>query len=159
MARTRSDTPCCGEPTTCKRDCGLAWPLYAQKPMPEDVGSSDTDVFPAAGEVKTPDEQHFTALLRTATYAGGAKVAPAFSDTKPSYYHAGPDDLIAFALTHGIGAIEFTIMRYVMRWKAKQPLLSLRKAREYLDRLIAHVEAEELALKQGGVSSVSDTNA
>jgi hypothetical protein len=77
---------------------------------------------------------------------------PAYSDTKPAYYNAGSNDSIAFILAHGIGAVEFTIMKYVMRWKGKDGLKDLRKVREYLDRLIAHVEAEELAMKQGGVS-------
>lgn len=80
-----------------------------------------------------------------------------YSDTQPEYYNAGPDDLIAFALKHNIGAIEFTIMRYVMRWKKKQPLLSLQKAREYLDRLIAS-EEERLAREGPPMASTSDTD-
>jgi hypothetical protein len=94
-------------------------------------------------------------------FALEAESKPAYSDTRPSYYHAGPDDLIAFALKHNLGAIEFTIMRYVMRWKQKQSLLSLQKAREYLDRLIAHEEnrlAKE-ASETAPTSLSSDINA
>lgn len=86
----------------------------------------------------------------------GSGGAPAYSDTKPEYYHVGPDDLIAFALKHDLGAIEFTIMRYVMRWKQKQPLLSLQKAREYLDRLIVN-EEERLARETPAMASTGDT--
>lgn len=123
---------------------------------PEQAANYDRLRAAVAADAK-PDAEHLGDFLRNATFAGGAKVEPAYSDTKPAYYNAGPDDLIAFALKHNLGAIEFTVMRYVMRWKQKQPLLSLQKAREYLDRLIAH-EEERLAKAEPSVSLGSDTN-
>lgn len=128
---------CCLRPYECHRNCDHRFARYA-------------DLDRKLVGWQTPDG------LLPAGLAGSPK--PAYSDTKPSYYHAGPDDLIAFALKHDLGAIEFTIMRYVMRWKQKQPLLSLQKAREYLDRLIEQEETR-LANAQTTVSPSDDTGA
>lgn len=128
---------CCFKPHTCVRNCVEA-----------ETYRRALDSF--FGTVVVSDG------VSTQSAACGSGGAPAYSDTKPEYYHAGPDDLIAFALKHDLGAIEFTIMRYVMRWKQKQPLLSLQKAREYLDRLIA-AEEERLARESVSMASRGDT--
>lgn len=122
---------CCGVPETCRRNCDFRLDWLDGRPL------DWLDGLPRAVPQRIDG-------------------ATLYSDTKPEYYNAGPDDLIAFALKHDLGAIEFTIMRYVMRWKKKQPLLSLRKAREYLDRLIAN-EEERLAREHPPMASTGDT--
>jgi hypothetical protein len=63
---------------------------------------------------------------------------------KPDHYNSGKNDLIRFALANpSIGPIEFNVMKYVMRWKKKNRLDDLYKAREYLNRLISAEEDKD----------------
>lgn len=59
---------------------------------------------------------------------------------EPSYYGkpGEKDDLIAFTYKHNIGALEFNVMKYVMRHGKKNGLEDLAKAKTYLDRLIEY---------------------
>ncbi len=58
-------------------------------------------------------------------------------ETKPSHYpNAGKNDLIQFAIENNVGALEFNIIKYVLRYKNKNGLTDLKKAQEYLNRLI-----------------------
>lgn len=60
---------------------------------------------------------------------------------KPEHYpNSGGNDLIQFALDNNVSAIEFNVMKYVLRWKDKNGLEDLKKCREYLDRLIKNEE-------------------
>jgi hypothetical protein len=60
---------------------------------------------------------------------------------KPNHYHSNSNnDLIKFTLDNDVGAIEFNVMKYVLRWKQKNGLEDLYKAREYLSRLIDNEE-------------------
>lgn len=79
------------------------------------------------------------------------------SDIKPEYYKAGDQDVIAFCLNHGLGFCEGNVVKYVARAGKKfevpdgdeqavayarhqARMVDLKKAKEYLSRLI---EAEE----------------
>lgn len=61
------------------------------------------------------------------------------SKTKPSYYGSDGFDLISFAFFNDLPFIEGNVMKYVMRWRMKNGIEDLYKAREYLDRLIEYV--------------------
>ena len=64
---------------------------------------------------------------------------------KPNHYpNAGENDLIKFALDNNIGAIEFNVCKYVVRWKDKNGIDDLKKCREYLDRLIEWEEKQRI---------------
>ena len=66
------------------------------------------------------------------------------TDMKPKHYpNAGKNDLIKFALENNVGAIEFNIIKYVIRYKDKNGIEDLKKAAEYLNRLIEFEEDEE----------------
>ncbi|MCU9594612.1 DUF3310 domain-containing protein [Caldibacillus thermolactis] len=60
---------------------------------------------------------------------------------KPSYYHKGKIDVIAFAKDHYpkeqiAGFFRMNILKYVDRYQDKNGLEDLKKARNYLDMLI-----------------------
>lgn len=57
---------------------------------------------------------------------------------KPSYYPQ--PDPIAYGLAHKLGFIENNVVKYVTRWRSKGGVKDLKKARECLNRLIAHEE-------------------
>ena len=48
--------------------------------------------------------------------------------------------LMDYLISHGIGFAEGNICKYVARWKEKDGLADLKKARNYLDALIAYEE-------------------
>ena len=55
---------------------------------------------------------------------------------KPSYYHKGKIDTIQFCLENDLNFLQGNIIKYVVRYKEKNGLEDLNKAKEYLDRLI-----------------------
>ena len=55
---------------------------------------------------------------------------------KPSYYHKGKVDTIKFCLENDLDFLQGNIVKYVVRYKEKNGLEDLNKAKEYLDRLI-----------------------
>jgi len=66
------------------------------------------------------------------------------TNMKPKHYpNAGKNDLIRFALENNVGAIEFNIIKYVLRYKDKNGIEDLKKAAEYLNRLIDHEEKQK----------------
>lgn len=65
---------------------------------------------------------------------------------KPAHYAAGDCDVIDFCQHHDIGFQEGNVIKYVTRWKNKNGVEDLYKAKEYLDRLILN-EEKEIILK------------
>lgn len=70
------------------------------------------------------------------------------SKLTPSYYGCEGGDIIdivgvMFGREMQIGFINGNILKYIKRWDSKNGLIDLRKAREYLDRLIEIVESME----------------
>lgn len=55
---------------------------------------------------------------------------------KPSYYHKGKVDTIKFCLENDLDFLQGNVVKYVVRYKEKNGLEDLNKAKEYLDRLI-----------------------
>lgn len=55
--------------------------------------------------------------------------------TKPHHYKSD-NDVISFCLDNNIGFCEGNIIKYIRRWKEKNGVEDLLKAREYIDRLI-----------------------
>lgn len=152
---------CCGTPVNCKRNCELAnYYAGATGPVKEDPFDNRFCCFHPLTCKKLSCSLVMAYEAGRVEHYAEATVSWDYSDIKPSYYNSGSNDLIAFALAHGIGAMEFTVMKYVMRWKGKDGLKDLRKAREYLDRLIAHEDARlagELASEAEDVASKGDT--
>lgn len=59
---------------------------------------------------------------------------------KPKHYHTS-NDVYQFCLDNDLGGLEMNVIKYVSRWKQKNGIEDLRKARETIDRLIKyHVE-------------------
>lgn len=55
---------------------------------------------------------------------------------KPNYYHKGKVDTIKFCLENDLDFLQGNIIKYIVRYKEKNGLEDLNKAKEYLDRLI-----------------------
>lgn len=64
------------------------------------------------------------------------------SGSKPAHYSGMAVDVIDFCLRNGIPYPEGNIIKYVCRWRKKGGIADLEKARDYLDRLIAHEKSE-----------------
>lgn len=67
---------------------------------------------------------------------------------KPSHYNAGEFDVIAFCNRHQLGFCEGNIIKYVTRWREKHTtnqVEDLKKAKEYLERLIEHHEHSKIS--------------
>lgn len=58
---------------------------------------------------------------------------------KPDHYSL-PIDITSFCAENNIGFIEGNIIKYVVRYKKKNGLEDLLKAKEYLNRLIQYVQ-------------------
>ncbi len=60
----------------------------------------------------------------------------------PAHYNAGAIETleVIFAMGYGEGFCLGCVIKYVARWKMKGGLADLKKAREYLDRLIQYLE-------------------
>lgn len=63
--------------------------------------------------------------------------------TSPNHYTRFKIQPLDFILANGIGFAEGNVIKYVCRYDAKNGLEDLRKARTYLDRLIAARENKE----------------
>lgn len=57
---------------------------------------------------------------------------------RPSHY--GDNDPYKFSLDNGLGPLEMNIVKYITRWRKKDGIRDLRKARDTLERLIAYEE-------------------
>jgi hypothetical protein len=55
---------------------------------------------------------------------------------KPTHYKSD-NDVIKFCLDNNIGFCEGNVIKYVRRWKEKNGVEDLMKAKEYLERLIS----------------------
>ncbi|WP_304037377.1 DUF3310 domain-containing protein [Desulfovibrio piger] len=74
------------------------------------------------------------------------KAAPAPTPVaKPAHYSGMAVDVIDFCLRNGIPYPEGNIIKYVCRWRKKGGIADLEKARDYLDRLIAHEKSKGAA--------------
>lgn len=59
---------------------------------------------------------------------------------RPSHYTRFVIEPITFIMANGIGYAAGNVIKYVMRWDAKDGLQDLKKARQYLDIMIADAE-------------------
>lgn len=58
----------------------------------------------------------------------------------PSYYTRGKIETWDFILDKGMNFLEGNIIKYVTRWRQKNGVEDLKKARVYLDKLIEEAE-------------------
>jgi hypothetical protein len=61
----------------------------------------------------------------------------------PNHYNQGNIEMWDYAFDHGLDFFEGNIVKYVTRWKDKNGLQDLKKAKQYLDKLIESVENEK----------------
>ena len=63
---------------------------------------------------------------------------------RPLHYQGKRYELWDIILDFGLGYFEANIVKYVVRWKKKNGLEDLYKARQYLDKLIAEQESKTI---------------
>lgn len=64
--------------------------------------------------------------------------------THASHYTVHKIQPIEYIVANGLGFLEGNVIKYVSRYKHKNGVEDLRKARQYLDWLIASVDGKEL---------------
>ena len=70
------------------------------------------------------------------------------SKTKPNYY-GSKIDVIQFVQENGLDFMQGNVIKYVTRYKAKNGLEDLLKAKEYIDRIIENeLSLQELAYEE-----------
>lgn len=84
-----------------------------------------------------------------------APAKPGRESVAPDYYMASDTDVLAFVLTHRLSFVEGNVVKYVVRWRKKGGLDDLRKAKEYLERLIAH-EQQTVGTEPGAADRCVD---
>lgn len=62
---------------------------------------------------------------------------------EPTYYHKGKVDTIAFCKENELDFLQGNIIKYTVRYKDKNGLEDLYKARTYLERLIEFEEGNK----------------
>lgn len=62
---------------------------------------------------------------------------------EPNYYHKGKVDTIKFCQENGLDFLQGNIIKYTVRYKDKNGLEDLYKARTYLERLIEFEEGNK----------------
>ena len=67
--------------------------------------------------------------------------APKDTQIGGSHYKDMAIQPIEYILGNELGYVEGAVIKYVSRWKTKSGIEDLRKARHFLDLLIAHLEA------------------
>lgn len=89
---------------------------------------------------KTDEKEWELLQQRIKGYYEGATVP---NVTKPSYYESNTHgiDVLDVIEMFNLGFHEGNIFKYICRWKNKNGLEDLQKAKEYLDRLIAKEKA------------------
>ena len=73
----------------------------------------------------------------------GAVSGPAPDATRPAHYRQGAIEPWDFILSQGLGFLAGNIVKYIARYRHKNGLEDLLKARTYLDKLIAAERARE----------------
>lgn len=73
-------------------------------------------------------------------YSNSPKTETSNNKIEPNYYHKGNVDTILFCQENGLDFLQGNIIKYVVRYKDKNGLEDLYKARTYLDRLIEFEE-------------------
>ena len=61
---------------------------------------------------------------------------------KPDHYGDGKIDVISFCQTNNLDFMQGNVIKYVFRYKNKNGLEDLEKAKEYIDRMIEKEESE-----------------
>jgi hypothetical protein len=68
------------------------------------------------------------------------KETPRQEETRPAYYHPDGIEVWDFIVSNNIPFLEGNIVKYVCRWRQKNGLPDLIKARTYLNKLIEEEE-------------------
>lgn len=91
-----------------------------------------------------PSDRIFLPLTTDKTWFTGLP-QPVNVDNQPEHYKSTIDPY-AFALANDLGGLEMNVVKYVTRWKKKNGVEDLKKARNTLDRLIEFAEQNPWAV-------------
>ena len=65
------------------------------------------------------------------------------NNIKPDHYGGSEIDVISFCQTNNLDFMQGNVIKYVFRYKNKNGLEDLEKAKEYIDRMIENFSDEE----------------
>ena len=65
------------------------------------------------------------------------------NNIKPDHYGGSEIDVISFCQTNNLDFMQGNVIKYVFRYKNKNGLEDLEKAKEYIDRMIENLLDEE----------------
>ena len=95
-------------------------------------------------EPETPPGGEMTATELTARWPGWPRWPPSDDPLKVqvggAHYKTMAIQPVEFIMANGLGFAEGSVVKYVARWRSKGGVEDLRKARHYLDILIADAE-------------------
>ena len=69
----------------------------------------------------------------------------------PRHYSCMPIDVVEFCMANGLSFMQGNVIKYICRYKRKNGINDLRKARAYIDRLIAFELEKRHRRRQGGI--------
>lgn len=81
-------------------------------------------------------------VFRKLTKQEEVKINEITNKIKPSYYGSGID-VIEFCLRNNLTFMQGNVIKYVTRYKSKNGIEDLEKAKEYIDRLIEFEKRKE----------------
>ena len=74
------------------------------------------------------------------------KAMPKDNVVQPQHYSRFKIQPLEFVLVNGLGYVEGNVIKYVCRWRFKNGVEDLKKAREFLDKYITRIEAGDVPL-------------
>lgn len=90
----------------------------------------------ALGRSKVRKAAAKLALVAENAPADAAPAAPAAQVEHPNHYNRGAIETWDYTTDQGMGFLEGNVVKYVSRWRHKDGVSDLEKARAYLDKLI-----------------------
>ena len=88
---------------------------------------------------------HISTYVDTSDMDGQQKSSPENLKINPSHYQQGDIEVIDFIIDQKMDYLTANIQKYIARWRFKDGLCDLKKARWFLDKLIEQEEGRNVA--------------
>ena len=88
---------------------------------------------------------HISTYVDTSDMDAQQKSLPENQKINPSHYKQGDIEVIDFIIDQKMDYLTSNICKYICRWRFKDGLCDLKKARWYLDKLIEQEEGRDVA--------------
>ena len=88
---------------------------------------------------------HISTYVDTSDMDGQQKSLPENQKINPSHYKQGAIEVIDFIIDQKMDYLTANIQKYIARWRFKDGVCDLKKARWFLDKLIEQEEGRNVA--------------